>query len=124
MLGGFFKRSVNGSVAAEDPYALGNLAVELGYISPSTLEEALKIQKERLGDILVEMKALSREQLVELLFEQKIRRGGVPHGEVIAFESRKRRSRVRELGSVFESAADHTSRFVAELNGSVKAVAE
>ena len=61
-----------------DPHSFGNLALERGYITLDDLEEALKVQKDRLklGDILVEMGALTLGQREELLLEQELLQTG------------------------------------------------
>jgi len=59
-----------------DPSSIGNLALELGYITQDQLKEALAIQEQRmaLGDILVDRKMLTLYQRDELLLEQRYRR--------------------------------------------------
>jgi hypothetical protein len=110
----------------KDAASIGNLAIELGYITPEVLEEALKIQKERvkLGQILVDMEAITSEERDELLMEQKIRWGKVCKEDQIAFERKKKRRRIRALGSVFKEAAEDARQFVASVNGEAKAVGE
>lgn len=60
----------------EDPDSFGNIVVEKGYASPEKVQEAVKIQAERLplGDILVSMGVLTAYQRDEVLLEQKLRR--------------------------------------------------
>lgn len=93
--------------AERDPYSLGNLALERGYITKDDLEAALKIQKERLqiGQLLVEMKKLTEDQLEELLLEQKILRGEVKDKNVlIQFERRKKKGRLIAMRQKFAEA--------------------
>ena len=57
--------------------SLGNILLELGYITREQLEAAIRIQKSqiRLGVILVEeLGAITTEQLEEALLEQEIRK--------------------------------------------------
>jgi hypothetical protein len=122
----FKKKSTPVVDPREDVASIGNLAIELGYITPEVLEEALKIQKERvkLGQILVDMKAITPEERDELLMEQKIRRGEVDTKGQIEFERKKKRRRIRALGSVFKEAAADAGQFAAAVNGEVKVVGE
>lgn len=63
--------------ARSNPLSIGNLAVELGYCTPTDIEEALKVQRERLklGQILVDLGKLTEDQLADLVIEQRIRKG-------------------------------------------------
>lgn len=96
-----------------DPYSLGNLALERGYITEDDLEAALKVQRERLqlGQLLVEMKKITQDQLDELLLEQKILRGEIKDQNVlIQFERRKKKSRLVAMREKFaEARADAES---------------
>lgn len=122
----FKKKSAPVVDPREDVASIGNLAIELGFITPEVLEEALKIQKERakLGQILVDMKAITAEERDELLMEQKIRRGEIDKKGQIDFERKKKRRRIKALGLVFEEAASDARKFVASVNGEAKAVGE
>lgn len=99
--------------AKHDPYSLGNLALKRGYITEEDLEAALSIQRERLqlGQLLVELKKLTPEQLEELLLEQKILRGEIKDQSVlIQFERRKKKSRLVAMKEKFaEARADSES---------------
>ena len=113
---GIFKKGTLKRVPPEkDEASIGNLAMELGYITPTVLVEALRVQKKRilLGEILVKMEAITREQLEELLFEQRLRRDQASKIEIITHERKKMRRQFQELGSVFKDATCHANKFVA-----------
>ena len=95
------------AAACEDPTSLGNLALEKGYVTPEKLQEALKVQEQRLmlGEILLELGFLTREQLDELVMEQKIRRGEIKDKKVIIdFEKKKMKSRLNGIKESFNKA--------------------
>ena len=62
-------------------YRIGELLVLKGHISPYDLKSALRIQKETpqkpLGEILVEQAYITKNQLIRLLFRQKVVRFAV-----------------------------------------------
>lgn len=95
--------------AQEDPNSLGNILIELGYVTPDTLERAIKIQKSQslLGRILVNMKpeegGITEEQLQEALLEQKIRRRKAKPLEVIKANSEKHTRLVKEVNDQLTS---------------------
>lgn len=97
-----------------DHSSLGNLAVELGYCSEDELRRALRIQNERLplGEILIEIGAISRDYLDDLLVDQKVQRGQVTRLEAVKHERSKKLKRLRELGQVFKEATSATDAFV------------
>ena len=114
----FFKKKAFKKVPpGEDMASIGNLAIELGYITSVVLEDALKIQKRRLklGEILIGIGAITRGQLEELLFEQRLRRERVSKMEIIKHEERKRRHRFQELEAVFKDATSHADKFIAAI---------
>ena len=88
----------------EDPNSIGNLAVEKGFITQEDLTRAVTIQKERLplGEILIDMGKLSRDQLEELLFEQDVRKGNVKdRKKILQFEKKKRHLRIQKMKDGF-----------------------
>jgi ASC-1-like (ASCH) protein len=87
-----------------DPWSIGNLALKRGYITQDDLSEAVRIQKERLplGEILMEMGKLTKDQLDELLFEQKVLRGEISKGDQIKFERKKLKHQLEALTSNFK----------------------
>lgn len=105
--------------AAEDPTSFGNLAIERGWISPHDLEEALELQRRRvpkLGQVLIEIGAVSEEQRDELLFEQRRRRGQkIPVEELRQFERRKMRRRLAKIKQGFAEASGHAESFAESL---------
>lgn len=83
-----------------DPTSIGNLAVELGYITTDELMAAIHTQQQRLplGRLLVDMGKLTEEELSDLLFEQKVRRGEIKNKDVI---TQRQRSKVRrQMGQI------------------------
>jgi hypothetical protein len=86
----------------DDPTSIGNLAIERGYITSQDLLEAVMVQQKRLplGEILVEMGKLTKDQLRDLIFEQQVRRGEITDkNQIIEFERQKMH---RQLGKVRE----------------------
>lgn len=90
-------------VPAEDPDSFGNLAVEKGYITRDDLEQALTVQTERLGEVLLRMGKLTEEQLECLLLEQRTRKGEkISAEELRKHERKKLRRRIGAVTNVFE----------------------
>lgn len=109
-----FRKETKSTDPEVDRSSLGNLAVELGYCSEDELRRALRIQNERLplGEILVEIGAIPRDYLDDLLIDQKVQRGEVPRVEVVKHERSKKLKRLRELGQVFKEATSATDAFL------------
>ena len=109
-----FRKETKSLDPESDKSSLGNLAVELGYCSDEELRRALRIQNERipLGEILVEIGAISRDYLDDLLVDQKIQRGQVTRLEAMKHERSKKLKRLHELGQVFKEATSATDAFV------------
>jgi Ribonuclease G/E len=93
------------SEAKGDCTSIGNVLLDLGYISLEALEEAVKVQKSQslLGDILVDMGAVTKEQLEEALLEQKIRRKIAKSKEIIKANSAKHGRLISEVQERFLS---------------------
>lgn len=113
-------RHENGKVdpPESDPSSLGNLAVELGYITQDELKAAVSVQQARLplGQILVDMGKLTTSQLEELLFEQKVRRGEIRDKAVLAQYERSRLH--KKMGAIkdgFKEMRETTRSFSASL---------
>ena len=90
--------------AGADETSLGNILVELGFISKEQLQEAIAVQRTRvpeIGGILVELGFITQEQLEEALLKQRILRGKAKPREVTDFERAKRK---RASASFMESA--------------------
>jgi hypothetical protein len=89
--------------AKEDETSLGNVLLDLGYVTQEALEEAIKIQKSQslLGRILVEMGprrgGITEEQLKDALLEQKVRRRKARAAEVIKSNSKRHQRLVGEV---------------------------
>jgi hypothetical protein len=107
----FTYSSSNGPSA--DPNSIGNMAVEKGYITSGDLEAAVSIQQERLplGRILVDMGKLTDDDLNDLLFEQKVRRGEIEDVEIITQHERlKMHRKIREVRSGFKEIKEDAKR--------------
>jgi len=87
--------------AQKDETSLGNVLLDLGYVSEETLEVAIKIQKSQsmLGRILVNMDEITEEQLKDALLEQKILRKTARAQEVIKSNTRRHSRLVEEVQS-------------------------
>lgn len=103
------------SVAGEDDTSIGNILVELGFVTDDQLKEAVEIQRRAnpLGKILVEMGAITDEQLDEALMQQRIKRGEASNREQTLFHRRKKTRLVGEIAS--------TCRDTMELSQSIQA---
>ena len=97
-----------------DPTSIGNLAIVKGYATPEQVKAAVKKQEQRmpLGEILVEDKVLSREQLEELLLEQKLMRAESEH-QATKMILRHQRKRIKEVGSALQELTCVAQKFVA-----------
>lgn len=94
--------------ASRDGTSLGNILLELGYVTEEDLEEAIRIQKSQsmLGSILVDqMKAITMSQLEEALLEQKIRRNKANLREITKFQAVKQNQLVTEVAEGFRNLA-------------------
>jgi hypothetical protein len=103
-----------------DPSSIGNLAIELGYITTDELRAAVNVQQQRLplGRILVEMGKLTEEQLDDLLFEQKVRRGEIKDKEAIMqYQRLKMRRKMVQLKDGFKEMGASTKRLTDSLFG-------
>lgn len=91
-----------------DPNSIGNLAVERGFITKTDLSGAVAVQQRRLplGEILVEMGKLTKIQLEELLFEQRVRRGEIKDKQAIyRYERRRLEYRLSQVRDGFKEAS-------------------
>jgi hypothetical protein len=101
-----------------DPSSLGNLAVEMGYITHEELKSAVGVQQERLplGQILMDMGKLTPPQLEELLFEQKVRRGEIRDKAILAqYERSRLRKKVGAIKEGFKEMRETTKSFSTSL---------
>lgn len=101
---------------SSDPNSIGNMAVEKGYITSSDLDAAVRIQQERLplGRILVDMGKITDDELSDLLFEQKVRRGEIRDVEVITQHERlKMHRKIREVRSGLKEIKEDAKRAAA-----------
>jgi len=116
MLGRRTKRAE--SSPREDPSSIGNLAIELGYITRDELDAAVKVQQQRLplGQILVDMGKLTTVQLEDLLLEQRVRRGEIQDRDVLMAHERSRlRRKMGEIKAGFREMGAETKRFSTSL---------
>jgi len=101
-------------IPEEDPNSIGNLAIELGYITLAELREAVQIQQQRLplGKILIGMGKLTEDQLKDLLLEQAVRRGEITDREAIRRHQRsKMRHKMSQIKTGFRELRDESQRF-------------
>lgn len=112
-------------VPESDPSSIGNLAVELGYITMDELRTAVKMQQQRLplGRILMEMGKLTEEQLEDLLFEQRVRRGEIKDKDLIRQHQRsKMRHKMTQIKDGFREMRAETKRLTDSLFNTAQAV--
>jgi len=103
-----------GHTPEDDPSSIGNLAIELGYITQAELKDAVGVQQQRLplGQILVDMGKLTAAQLEDLLFEQRVRRGEITDKSLMAQHERSRlRRKVGEIRDGFKEMSAETKKF-------------
>ena len=112
--------------AKVDPNSIGNLAIEMGWCTPADIEEAMNVQRgrPRLGQILVDLGKLTEEQRIDLLIEQRLRKGEkVSSEELRQHERMKFRRRIVGIKEGFREAgteAKNTATTVlAYVNGHV-----
>lgn len=105
---------------AEDPDSFGNLAVEKGYITRDDLQEALTVQTERIGEVLVRMGKLTEEQLDCLLIEQRVRKGEtISADEMRRHERKKLRRRIGAVTGVFKGMGDEARSLASSVTESM-----
>lgn len=112
-------------VPEADPSSIGNLAIELGYITMDELRAAVKVQQQRLplGRILVEMGKLTEEQLEDLLFEQQVRRGEIRDRTAITqYQRKKMRRKMTQIKDGFKEMRVDTKRLTDSLFGATQAM--
>ncbi len=85
-----------------DRTSLGNILVELGHTTDTMIARAL-MRKERLGDALVAIEAVTPEQLEEALLYQRVYRGEVSGLEACRAHKNKRR---RLMADVIDGLRD------------------
>ncbi|MHA1573297.1 MAG: hypothetical protein ACTSX8_04830 [Alphaproteobacteria bacterium] len=92
--------------AASDPLSFGNLAIELGFITPQDLREALAAQDQRLGEVLIQINKITADQRDALVLEQRHRRGEkLKQDEIRKLERYKFRRGMSALTDGFKEAA-------------------
>lgn len=112
--------SRNEATPAEDPDSFGNLAVEKGYITHDDLQEALSVQREPIGEVLVRLGKLTEEQLECLLLEQRVRKGEkISADEMRQHERKKLRRRIGAVTNVFQSMGDDARRLASSVTENV-----
>jgi hypothetical protein len=80
----------------EDPTSLCNLLISLGWISRDVLSRAIdRKQDELIGQTLIEMKAITQEQLAEALHQQKVARKQIPLRQAV-LESLDRQNELQD----------------------------
>jgi hypothetical protein len=113
-----FRKTKKETPPKEDPSSIGNIALELGYITQEELNAAVGVQQQRLplGRILVDMGKLTETQLEELLFEQRVRRGEINDKGVMAQHERaKLHQKMGEVQAGFRELRDDAKRLSGSL---------
>jgi len=96
-------------LAEQDENSLGNILVEMGFVTQAQLDEAVRIQKQKapkIGEILVEMKILTEQQLEEAILYQRVRRGEASVAEETKFHGKRKRRLLKEVTSELKQAAE------------------
>lgn len=128
-----FFRKVNGGSKVnpeDDASSIGNLAIELGFITKEDLLAAILVQQTRLplGEILIEMGKLNEDQLSELLFEQRVRRGEVKNEQqILEHQQKRKRRRLKQVQRGFREVREDSQKLadsLYDLVDSVKVKAE
>jgi hypothetical protein len=106
--------------AATDETSLGNILVGMEAITREQLKEAIEVQRARvpeIGGILVELGHITQEQLEEALLKQRIMRGKAKPREVTDFERHKRKKASEAFLSSVRQTVDVASDLKRSLNG-------
>ena len=91
--------------AADDPTAIGNLLIGLGYCSKDDIESALsEMEQRRVGETLVAMNVISAEQLDRALKLQRMKRRQMSPQEEQEFKHGQRSALISELGEMQTNA--------------------
>jgi hypothetical protein len=112
------------SVAQEDETSLGNILVEMGYVTIEQLQNAVEIQKMQapIGEILVRMEIITREQLEEALMIQKVNRGEATTREESQLYRTQRKRLMGEVVSCLKETTDMTQKFMTNNGHKLKVV--
>ena len=105
-------------IARDDMTSIGNILVDLGYITPEQLEEAITIQKSQkmLGEVLVEeMEAITPDQLDEALLEQQLRRKKIKRSEVLKLHDKKRRRLITKVNESAKQLTDASDKITMKM---------
>jgi len=106
-----------------DETSIGNILVDLGFITQEDLDRAIEIQRRQapIGEILTQMRrddgspVLQREQLDIALMKQKIARGEAGHREELSFYRSHTRQMISEFSEQIRSAAEVTTTLAQKL---------
>ena len=81
-----------------DPASIGNLAIMKGWATQEDVTRALAKQETRvpLGELLVEDKVLTRDQLEDLLFEQDLLRAPIKESTQTKRRLQRQRGKLQE----------------------------
>jgi len=96
-------------IAEQDDSSLGNILVEMGFVTKDQLDEAVRIQKQKapkIGEILVEMKILTEQQLEEAILYQRVKRGEASFVEETKFHGKRKRRLIKEMTSELKQATE------------------
>lgn len=105
--------------AQEDETSIGNILVDMGYVTSDQLNQAIEVQKMQapVGEILVRMGAITREQLEEALMIQKVNRGEASTREEAQLYRTQKKRLMGEVVSCLKETTLMTQDFVTT-NGS------
>ena len=96
------------SLAGDDQSNIGRLLVRKGYVTDDQIRDAMARQlvaAPPLGEILIEMGAITREQLDEVLFEQRRARGETTDQEEVRHTLVQQHRSMRDITNGLTEAA-------------------
>jgi len=107
-------------MARRDAASLGNILIRKSYTTQERIDAAVRRQLEAappMGEILVEMGAITREQLEDALVEQKILRKEVSDETACEYRMAQNARQVEAIKEGFLQVTELSGAVAAKLNG-------
>jgi hypothetical protein len=104
--------------ASADQTSLGNILIRRGFVTPEQVKAAIERQlmaAPPLGEILIEMGAIDRDQLEEALYEQRRSRGETTGQEEVQHQLSRQAHHMREVSASLGEIAGISNAIAAKL---------
>lgn len=104
--------------AAADPTSLGCILVKRGYATPEQITAAIGRQlmaAPPLGEILIEMEVITREQLEDALYEQRRTRGETTNRDDVHRQLERQATHMRQVAEGLDEIAGISNAIAAKL---------